>query len=73
MIRWFIAAYIVIVLVWSAKATAHIGVDSNPTLKKFNYQTESSKEMNVQDPLPNIIFEDSRQMFLYSSLENSVG
>lgn len=73
MVRWFIAAYIVIVLVLSAKATAKTGLESNPTLEKFNYQTESSKKLNVQDPLPNSNSEDSSQVTLDSILENSVG
>jgi hypothetical protein len=73
MVRWFIAAYIVIVLVLSAKATARTSLDSNPTVEKFNYQTESSKTLNVQDPLPNFKNEDLRQINLDSILENSVG
>ena len=73
MVRWFIAAYIVIVLVISAKASAKTSLDSNPTVEKFNYQTDSSKGMNVQDPLPSTTPEDLRQITLDSFLENSVG
>jgi hypothetical protein len=72
MVRWFIAAYIVIVLVISAKATAKTGLDSNPTVEKFKYPMESSK-LHVQDPLPNNNGEGSSQISLDSFLENSVG
>lgn len=73
MVRWFIAAYIVIVLVISAKATAHTSLESNPTLNKFNYQAESSEKLHVQDPLPSINNEELRPVTLDSILENDVG
>jgi hypothetical protein len=73
MIRWIIASYIVLVLVLSAKATAHIGLESNPTINKFNYQSESSEKLHVQDPLPNVGPEDSDEITLDSISENFVG
>ncbi len=73
MVRWFVAAYILIVLVISAKASAGPSLESNPTLNKFNYPTESSTRLNVQDPLPSTNHEDLRPVTLDSILENSVG
>lgn len=51
MMRWLALAYIVIVLVISAKARAS-HMDSNPALDVIDHQAEPSQELNVQDPLP---------------------
>ena len=72
MIKWLIASYIVIVLVFSAKAKA-LSLDSNPALINFTHPATISSEIEVQDPLPDSTQKTFRQMNIDSVLENSVG
>lgn len=72
MIKWLIATYIIVVLVFSAKARA-FSLESNPALNKFTHPASISSEVEVQDPLPEAINETFRQMNFSSYTENSVG
>ena len=72
MIKWLIAGYIVIVLVFSAKAQA-MSLESNPALINFTRPATISSEIEVQDPLPPSTKKTFRQMNIFSFLENSVG
>lgn len=73
MLKWLIAGYILIVLVFSAKAHAHISVESNPALNKINNPTRVFEKLNVQDPLPEVIFEDTGRIYFDQFFKNSVG
>ena len=72
MIKWLIACYIVIVLVFSAKARA-ISLESNPALNNFTHPATISNIIEVQDPLPEAMKKTFRQMNIESIVENSVG
>ena len=72
MIKWLIASYIVVVLVFSAKAKA-LSLESNPALINFTHPATISSEIEVQDPLPEATKKTLRQMNIDSVLENSVG
>jgi hypothetical protein len=72
MVRLLIATYIIVVLVFSAKAKAMMSVESNPALNVLNHPAKVTEELKVQDPLPDFNSTNDRQMnFLVS--ENSVG
>ncbi len=72
MINWLIASYIVLVLVFSAKAKA-LSLESNPALNKFTHPATISSEIEIQDPLPEAMRKTFRQMNIDSVLENFVG
>ena len=72
MTKWLIATYIIVVLVFSAKAKA-IGFESNPALNVLNHSAKGSQQLEVQDPLPDNSFETLNRMKLESALENFVG
>ena len=63
MIRWLIASYIVLVLVFSAKARAAVETDTHLNLQK----------LNVQDPLPDFDSKSFRSIKFDSDTENFVG
>ncbi|OFZ28548.1 MAG: hypothetical protein A2622_05495 [Bdellovibrionales bacterium RIFCSPHIGHO2_01_FULL_40_29] len=69
MIKWLIASYIILVLVFSAKAQA-LSLDSNPALMIFNHPVTESHLLDVQDPLPDSNFESLHQV---KFSENFVG
>ncbi len=70
--KWLIATYILIVLVFSAKASA-ISLESNPALNNFTHPAKISNVIEVQDPLPEAMKKTFRQMNIDSAIENSVG
>ena len=72
MMKWLIATYIIIVLVFSAKAGA-MSLESNPALINFTHPAKISTEIDVQDPLPESMKKIFFQMNLEWSIENSVG
>ena len=72
MMKWLIASYILLVLVFSAKAHA-IRLESNPALNKLNHPVKASQESNIQDPLPDNTFKTLHQMKFDSNTENFVG
>ena len=72
MIKWLIATYIVIVLVFSANANA-LSLESNPALFNFTHPATTSSEIQVQDPLPEATQKSFRQMNIDLVSENSVG
>ena len=72
MMKWLIATYILVVLVFSAKARA-ISLESNPALNNFTHPATISNVIEVQDPLPEAMKKTFRQMNIDSVIENSVG
>ena len=60
------------ILVFSANARA-ISLESNPALNIFTHPASVSKEIEVQDPLPESVNQNLRQMNIISIVENSVG
>ncbi len=73
MVRWLIASYILVVLVFSAKAGAVVASTTQLQLQKLNYQTDSLEKLNVQDPLPDTDSKSFRQIKFDSNTENFVG
>jgi len=68
--KWLIATYIIVILVFSAKAKA-LSLESNPALNNvFNHPADVKEELKVQDPLPDFDSNTVRQMNIS---ENSVG
>ncbi len=72
MVKWLIATYIILVLIFSAKAQAN-HLESNPALNKLNHPVKESQQLKVQDPLPEGSFETLHQMKFEANLENFVG
>jgi hypothetical protein len=73
MMRWLIASYIVLVLVFSAKAGATEISNSHAKVNTLNYQADSLEKSTVQDPLPDVDSKSFRQIKFDSNTENFVG
>ena len=72
MIKWIIAAYIIIVLAFSATAKA-FNIESNPALNIFTHPAKISTEIDAQDPLPEATLKSSRPMNISNNKENTIG
>lgn len=67
-----IVAYIVFVLILSAKARA-VSLNSDPCFDKFNHPVHSEQVKKFQDPLHDFDIDDVDQMSFDSNTENFVG
>lgn len=70
--KLLIVAYIVFVLILSAKARA-ISLDSDPCFDKFNHPVHSEQVKKVQDPFHDFDIDEMNQMNVNSKTENFVG
>lgn len=70
--KLFVVAYILFVLILSAKARA-INLDSDPCFDKFHHQVDSNQTRKVQDPLREPSSVESNPMSTDSNKENFVG